>query len=178
VQEEGRGSPLLPERLTGRETRPVMTRPLVLRDWLLASVCAGLVSGITLAAFAAFADMRAGLPAAATYTFLASAVGGDALGASPSAVPVGVLVLFAGTILWALGYTYASRYQTQLLNRPLISGACFGVIVWFVMQAVLVGAGHFTAPTIYTFDRDMVAFIIFFGIPLTLVASRLYRPAP
>jgi hypothetical protein len=42
-----------------------------------------------------------------------------------------------------------------------------------VMQAVLVGAGHFSAPTIYTFDRDMVAYIIFFGIPLAFTASRL-----
>jgi hypothetical protein len=40
---------------------------------------------------------------------------------------------------------------------------------------VLVGAGHFTAPTIYTFDRDMVAFIVFFGIPLAFTASRLVR---
>ena len=152
-----------------------MTRPLVFRAWLTAAVGAGLVSGLTLALFAAFAESRAGLPIATTYVFLASAVGGTALGESPSAVLVGVLVLFAGTILWALGYLYAARHQEQLLARPLLSGACFGVIVWFVMQAVLVGAGHFTAPNIYTFDRDMVAFILFFGIPLTVVASRLYR---
>jgi hypothetical protein len=44
------------------------------------------------------------------------------------------------------------------------------------MQAVLVGAGHFTGPTIYTFDRDMVAFLLFFGIPLAFVASRMLRP--
>ena len=43
------------------------------------------------------------------------------------------------------------------------------------MQAMLVGAGHFTAPTIYTFDRDMVAFILFFGVPLAFTASRLMR---
>ncbi len=65
--------------------------------------------------------------------------------------------------------------QSQLLTRPLLSGAGFGVIVWFVMQVVLVGAGHFTPPNIYTFDRDMVGFILFFGIPLALTASRLLR---
>ena len=81
-----------------------MTRPLVLRDWLLAGVAAGLVSGLTLAAFAAFAAFRAGLPASTTYTFLASAVGGAGLGESPAAVPAGVVVLFAGTILGAFGY--------------------------------------------------------------------------
>ena len=70
---------------------------------------------------------------------------------------------------------YAARRQTQLLTRPLLSGAGFGVIVWFVMQAVLVGAGHFSAPTIYSFDRDMVAFILFFGLPLAVTAARLSR---
>ena len=145
------------------------------RDWLLAGAAAGLVSGITLAAFAAFAEVRAGQPVSATYTFLASAVGGPVFGEGASAVPVGVLVLFAGTILWAFGYVYGALRQPQLLTRPLISGAGFGVIVWFVMQVMLVGAGHFTAPTIYTFDRDMVAFLLFFGIPLAFTASKLLR---
>jgi hypothetical protein len=145
-----------------------------MREWV-AALGAGIVAGVTLAAFAAFAEIRAGLSATATYKFLASAVGGPALGDGPAAVPVGVLVLFAGTILWAFGYVYAARKQPQLLARPLISGTGFGIIVWFVMQAVLVGAGHFTAPTIYTFDRDMVAFIMFFGIPLAFTASRLVR---
>jgi hypothetical protein len=152
-----------------------MTRPLILRDWLAAGIGAGLVSGATLAAFAAFAEIRSGQPVTATYVFLASAVGGSALGDGPSAVPVGVLVLFAGTILWAFGYVYGARQQPQLVARPLISGAGFGIIVWFVMQAVLVGAGRFSAPTIYSFDRDMVAFLLFFGIPLAVTASKLLR---
>jgi hypothetical protein len=152
-----------------------MTRLLVQRDWLIAGVVAGLVSGATLAAFAAFAEVRAGLPISTTYTFLAAVVGGATLAAGPAAVAVGVLVLFAGTILWAYGYVYAAQKQGQLLTRPLISGAGFGLIVWFVMQAVLVGAGHFSQPTIYTFDRDMVAFLVFFGVPVAFVASRLLR---
>ena len=143
------------------------------RSWFVAGIAAGLVSGVLLVAFAAFADSRAGIPASTTYAFLAAVVGGSALGDSAAAVPIGVAVLFAGTLLWAFGYLYAARKQAQLLTRPLISGAGFGVIVWFVLQAVLVGAGHFSAPTIYTFDRDMVAFILFFGVPLAFTASRV-----
>jgi hypothetical protein len=147
----------------------------ITREWLVPAIGAGLVSGITLAAFAAFAQVRAGQPIAATYTFLASAVGGPVFGEGASAVPVGVAVLFAGTIFWAFGYVYGARHQPQLVARPLISGAAFGVIVWFVMQVVLVGVGKFTAPNIYSFDRDMVAFLLFFGIPLAFVAARLMR---
>jgi hypothetical protein len=152
-----------------------MTRPLVSRDWLVAGVGAGLVAGLTAAAFAAFTQLRAGLPVSATYAFIASAAGGPALGDGPLAVPAGVLVLFVLAILWAFAYLYAARAQAQLLNRPLLSGAGFGVIVWFVMQAALVGAGRYTTPTIYTFDRDMVAYIIFFGMPLAFTAARLMR---
>ena len=152
-----------------------MTRSLVRRDWLVAGVVAGLISAVTLAAFAAFAELRAGLPVSNTYTFLAAAVGGAALSDGAAAVPAGVLVLFAGTILWSFGYIYAASKHSQLLPRPLISGAGCGLIVWFVMQAVLGGAGHFTAPTIYTFDRDMVAFLVFFGVPVAFVVSRMLR---
>jgi hypothetical protein len=152
-----------------------MTRPFPTRAWLAAGLGAGLVSGVTLAAFAAFTEIRNGQPVTATYAFLAAAVGGPVLADGPAAVPAGVLVLFAGTILWGFGYVYAAGKQSQLRTRPLLSGAGFGLIVWFVMQAVLVGAGHFTAPTIYTFDRDMVAFLLFFGIPLAFTASRLLR---
>jgi len=153
-----------------------MTRSAFMkRDWLVAGLGAGIVSGITLAIFAAIADTRAGQPPDSTYAFLSACVGGTAFGASPAAVPAGVAVLFAATLLWAFGYVYAAHHQSQLLSRPLISGAGFGVIVWFVMQVVLVGAGHFTPPNIYTFDRDMVGFIVFFGMPLALTASRLLR---
>jgi hypothetical protein len=153
-----------------------MTRPLVLRDWLVAGVGAGLVAGLAAAAFAAFTQLRSGLPVSGTYAFIASAAGGPGLGDGPLAVPAGVLALFVLAIFWAFAYLYAARAQSQLLTRPLLSGAGFGVIVWFVMQAVLVGAGRFAAPTIYSFDRDMVAYIIFFGIPLAFTASRLMRP--
>lgn len=152
-----------------------MTEPLIRRNWVLAALGGGIVSGITLAAFSAFATMRAGLPASTTYTFLADAVGGTALAASTAAVPIGVAVLFAGTILWAFGYVYGAAKQSQLLTRPLISGAFFGFVVWLFMQAVLVGVGRFTPPNIYTFDRDMVAFLLFFGIPLAFTVSRLMR---
>ena len=154
---------------------PGMTRSLVLRDWLGAGLGAGIVSGITAAAFAAFSAARASLPPTAPFDFIAAVFGGPVFAGSSIAVPVGVLALFAYAILWAFGYLYASQKQPQLLTRPILSGVGFGIIVWFVSQAVLVGAGHYSAPTIYSFDRDMVGFIIFFGVPLTLVASRLIR---
>ncbi len=143
------------------------------RSWFVAGIAAGLVSGILLVAFAAFEDARTGQPASATYTYLATALGGSTLGEGAAAVPIGVAALFAGTLLWSFGYLYAARRQPQLLTRPLISGAVFGIIVWLVMQSELALVGRFSPPTTYTFDRDMVAFILFFGMPLAFTASRV-----
>jgi hypothetical protein len=152
-----------------------MTRPLVLRDWLTAGIGAGLVSGVLVAAFAAFSAARSGLPPTAAYSFIASAVGGPAFGDGPEAAPVGVLCILIAAILWAFGYIYGATKQSQLLTRPILSGVGFGIIVWLFSQAMLVGAGKFSAPNIYSFDRDMVAYIIFFGVPLAFTASRLLR---
>jgi hypothetical protein len=89
-------------------------------------------------------------------------------------VPLGVGGLFAGSIAWAFGYLYAAQRQPQLLTRPLISGIGFGLIVWFVNQLVLVTLDRW-APTFYGLDRDLIAFVIFFGVPLAFTAARLLR---
>ena len=152
-----------------------MTDSLSLRDRLLAGVAAGLVSGITLAAFAAFAQLRSGQSVASTYTFLAEAAAGPGIAGSAGEVALGVAVLFASAIVWAVGYSYAALHQPQLLTRPVLSGLVFGIVVWFVSQLLLVAAQRFTEPTLATFDRDMVAFPLFFGIPLAYVAARFLR---
>ena len=152
-----------------------MARTLVRRDRITAGFGAGIAAGLALAVFSAFAQRRAGNAISGTYRFLADAVAGQAAASSSWAVPAGIAILFACTILWAFGYLYAAEKQPQLLSRPLISGIGFGVIVWFVMQALLVPIGRFHQPTIYSFDRDIVAFTLFFGIPLAYVAARLTR---
>ncbi len=152
-----------------------MARTLVRRDWITAGTAAGIASGLGLVLFSAFAQRRAGNAISGTYRFLADAIAGPQVASASWAVPVGIAVLFACTILWAFGYLYAAQRQPQLLARPIISGLGFGVIVWFVMQALLVPIGRFQRPNIYTFDRDIVAFTLFFGIPLALVAARLTR---
>jgi hypothetical protein len=148
---------------------------MVLRDWLVAGIGAGLVSGILAAAFAAFAATRGGFPLSAPYRFIAGAVGGNALGEGHLAPLIGIAFLLIAAILWAFGYLYGAKQQSQLITRPILSGVGFGVIVWLFTQAMLVGAGKFTAPNIYTFDRDMVGYIVFFGVPLAFTASRLIR---
>ena len=48
---------------------------------------------------------------------------------------------------WALGYVYLARTQPQLLARPFVSGAVFGVIVYIFTQIALLTAGLYHRPT-------------------------------
>jgi hypothetical protein len=152
-----------------------MTQPLTSPRSLIAGFGSGLVSGITLAIFAALSEYKIGEPVSKTYTFLASAVAGDSILTSSLAVPLGVLVLFAGTTLWAFGYVYTAQKQPQLVTRPLFSGSFFGFIVWFVNQAVLAVSGHFTGLNMDIIVRDLTGFVVFYGLPMAFVAARLMR---
>jgi hypothetical protein len=150
-----------------------MTRSLVRRDWIVAGVAAGLVAGILSCRFAYLAQLKAGLPPAAAFEFFASVIAGDQAVGAAWAVPLGAAAVIVTAIAWAFGYLYAAQRQVQLLRRPLISGIGFGAIVYLFMLALLIPVGKFHNPTIYTFDRDIVGFTLFFGIPLAFVAARL-----
>jgi hypothetical protein len=151
-----------------------MNRTLDRRDWIVAGVVAGIAAGITVSAFAAFNDLQTGDSPLATYAFVATVFAGPQAQGAPWAVPLGILAVFGASIGWAFGYLTAARRQRQLLRRPLLSGIGFGIIVWFVNLLVLVAANRF-APTFFGLDRDLIAYIAFFGMPLAFVASRLLR---
>ena len=152
-----------------------MTRMLVRRERLTAGLAAGLVAAGTLAAFAAFSQWSGGAPIEGTYTYLARALAGPGADGAPWAVPAGIAVLIGASIAWAFAYVYAAQKQPQLFTRPWISGAAFGVMVWLVMQAVLIPFGEFHPAGIFQEDRDLFGLMLFFGIPLALVAARLTR---
>ena len=152
-----------------------MSVSLARRDRAVAALAAGLVAGITATFFACLAEWRAGGPPSDAFTYFATIVAGDqAVGAS-WAVPLGVVAVLAAAVAWAFGYLYAAGRQPQLVRRPLLSGIGFGVIVWLMMLALTVLVGKFHPPTIYSFDRDIVGFTVFFGIPLAFVVARLTR---
>jgi hypothetical protein len=148
---------------------------LVRREWLTVGLVAGLVGAATLAAFAAAAQWYTGDPITGTYAFLAKVLAGPQAEGAPWAVPTGIVVLVVGSILWAYGYLSAAEQQSQLFTRPIISGVFFGITVWLVMQLMLVPFGMFHPPGLYEFDRELIGFILFFGLPIALVSARLTR---
>jgi uncharacterized membrane protein YagU involved in acid resistance len=155
-----------------------VARTLVLRDQLLAGLAAGIAGGIVIDAFLIATTLAGGAtPAQALgmYPWIASVLFGPAILTNPAAPLLGVVLHIAVSIFWALGYVYLIRSQPQLLTRPFLSGACFGLVVYCFMEIMLITAGAYHRPKPQELGIGLVAHIVFFGMTVSLVVSRMLR---
>jgi hypothetical protein len=150
-------------------------RTVTLRDQLTVGLVAGLAGGILIEAFLFATQLARGLPGGARAAdFAVAALGPGALG-GPASVFIGAAIQLCIAIAWALGYVSLLRSQPQLIARPWLSGACFGLIVYFFVQIVLLTAGVYHTPQQTQLVVDVVAYVGCYGIAVALVASRLLR---
>jgi uncharacterized membrane protein YagU involved in acid resistance len=155
-----------------------VARTLVLRDQLLAGLAAGIAGGFIIDAFLIATTLAGGATLAQAlgmYPWIASVLFGPAILTNPAAPLLGVILHFAVSIFWALGYVYLIRSQPQLLTRPLLSGACFGLVVYCFMEIMLITAGEYHRPKPQELGIGLVAHIVFFGMTVALVVSRMLR---
>jgi len=156
-------------------------RTVTLRDQAVAGLVAGIAGGVLIQLFLFAAQLAGGTPAgklAGGFAFIAAALMGPSAYTNPAAVPIGIVLHFCVSIGWALGYVYLVRTQPQLLTRPLISGAGFGLMVYIFMQIVLLTAGEYHRPAPGALATQLIAHIVFFGIPVALIVSRMLRRSP
>jgi uncharacterized membrane protein YagU involved in acid resistance len=158
----------------------VIAPPLKMQ--LAAGAAAGLTGAILLDAFLFVTQIVAGAPPgqviSGAFTFIASVLFGPGIAANPAAPAIGAVIHLCVSIGWALGYVYLVRTQPQLLVRPWISGAGFGLVVYVFMLIVLLTAGMYHRPSPQRLENELIAHMLFFGIPVALVVSRvLARPA-
>ena len=157
-----------------------MRRSAPLRDQVTAGLVAGFTAGILIQAFYFVAWIARGEPAARfadTFVFIAATVLGPSAQTNAAAVPIGIVLHFCVAIGWALGYVYLIRAQPQLLARPWISGAAFGLVVYVFMQIILLYAGQYHRPAPQLLGTELIAHIVFYGVPVALIASRTLRRA-
>jgi len=147
--------------------------------WIAAALVAGLIAGILRDAYEiCLLWSSAGPAGAAAYlTGFATVLLGSSAAGMRWALAVGTVVSLALGILWAFGYVWSAQRQRQLLARPLISGLVFGAGVYVLTFALLLPAGRFVPMTVYTFGRDIVAYTVFFGVPLAAIVARFARVA-
>jgi uncharacterized membrane protein YagU involved in acid resistance len=153
-------------------------RSVTPREQIVAGLIAGIAGGILIDLFLFAVQLAGGTPAeklAGNFAFIAATLLGLGAYANPAAVPLGIVLHFGVAAGWALGYVYLVRTQPQLLTRPLISGAGFGLMVYIFMQIIILTAGQYHRPDPGTLLTQLVAHIVFFGIPVALIVSRMLR---
>jgi hypothetical protein len=152
-------------------------RTATLRAQLTAGILAGLAGGLLIAAFYraaewAFKVHADQLPLVAGYMKTTVLPPG---GRADLATALAFLLHLAVSAGWGIGYVWASRSSPQLLARPWLSGAAFGLIVYIVMQVMLLTAGLYHRPDFDVLLIQLAAYIVWFGIPLAVIASGRLR---
>lgn len=108
------------------------------------------------------------------YQFVASAALGPAAYANAGAAYLGVAVHFAVGIGWGIGYAYVAAGTPWVRERPIVSGAVFGLVVMVAMQLVEVVGKIYVLPNSGAFLNAVIAHTLFYGIPVAaLVKARL-----
>jgi hypothetical protein len=104
------------------------------------------------------------------WQFAASTALGKSALASPSSAWIGVALIFAASIGWAIGYAYTAHTRPAINKQPPISGFIFGLIVYVVMQFVLFSVQALKVPDIMSVYLGILACTVFFGIPIATIA--------
>jgi hypothetical protein len=109
------------------------------------------------------------------YRHVAAAVIGAGAFALPGAAYLGVAIHVVVSVAWAVGFASVALQAPQVVRRPILSGAVFGVVVYITMQLIEYFAGTAHPVTPAGIFAQLVAHTIFFGIPLALVVDARLR---
>jgi hypothetical protein len=142
-------------------------------DWgkvLMQGAVAGIVGAIALAIFLMVAlGSMAHLTPVQILMADAHDVGSD----SPV---VGLLAHLAVGVLWGIGYVYVAATRPVAVASPWLAGVVYGLIVWLLMQFILILGGLWPGLSPIGFVLQIVAYTLFFGLPVAFTTRALARP--
>jgi hypothetical protein len=142
---------------------------------LITGLIAGIVGGVLIDAYfigVSFAASHSANVATYYQSVAAIAVGKLAL-VDPNSAWLGVVIHFALSIAWGIGYVYAALQTPPIAARPVVSGIAFGFIVYLTMQIVAVATNTFRPPDTALLVNGLIAYTAFFGLPIALITYRL-----
>jgi hypothetical protein len=110
----------------------------------------------------------------ALWQWIASTVLGKVAFTSPSYAVAGLLIHFLVSIGWAGGYAYLAARQPIFTLRWATSGLVYGIVVFVMMQVILLADNSVKPiPNPNAFVNIVIAHMVFFGLPVAFVVSRL-----
>jgi hypothetical protein len=151
-------------------------RPLVWPRLVMRAITAGIAAGVLLDLYLWVTTIA---PAHRTmldfWQWVASTVVGNLAFTNAGFAWLGLVVNLIVSVGWAGGYAHLASQQPFLDRRWPISGLVYGVVVYVIMQAILLGGGKFVFPTGLGFEIALVGHMVFFGLPVAFVVARMDR---
>jgi predicted tellurium resistance membrane protein TerC len=138
----------------------------------------GLIAGALDLAFAVVFYGYQGIGAARLLQGIASAaIGDDAFNMGREGAALGAFFHFFISATAALVYFAASQRVALLTQRPLLSGAIFGVLMFLAMRLIVLPLSHigFHVPKTGNIVGELCSHIFLFGWVIALGASRAAR---
>lgn len=94
------------------------------------------------------------------------------------AVPLGMVLHFFISFVFAAAYVFAAERIPMLKARPVLCGLVYGVVAYLVMTYIVVplSLANFGGPAdAWRLAQSLFVHLVMFGLPIALAASRV-RP--
>jgi uncharacterized membrane protein YagU involved in acid resistance len=142
-------------------------------------VTGGLIGGALDLAFAvSYAAMEDFPPVKLLQTIASGAFGSSAFDGGAPMAAAGFTIHFLLSILWAAVFALLASRVAVLRKHLLVSGAAFGILVFFAMRCVLLPLSVYPRPVSFSMPGsfyDLLSHMFLFGVPIAL-AYRRYAP--
>jgi uncharacterized membrane protein YagU involved in acid resistance len=153
-----------------------MNRPSRIRAVLVGGSIAGALDILFALTFAAVEGVG---PARLLQTVASGLLGESAYDGGIPAAVLGFTTHFGLSYGWAAFFIAVASRIPRLVERPLLSGALFGVVVFFAMRLVLLPLSAFPHPVTFrplAATLDLLSHMFLFGLPIALAAAKAINP--
>ena len=146
------------------------------RSGLWAVAVGGAIAGALDILFAiSFAASRGTPPTGLLQAVASGLLGKEAYAGGVPVAALGLALHFAMSFLWASIFLLASRHIRLLVERPLLSGILFGIVVFLTMRLVVLPLSAFPHPMSFkplATTLDLLSHMFLFGVPIALATRR------
>src|SRR5262245_5489069 len=144
-----------------------------------AIVIGGLIGGALDLDFAvSFAALNGVPPVKLLQSVASGAFGSSASDGGQTTAFAGFAIHFVLSLLWAALFAFLASRIEPLRRNAIVSGALFGILVFFMMRLVVLPLSAFPRPVSFNMPAsfyDLLSHMFLFGVPIAL-AYRRYAP--
>ncbi len=122
-----------------------------------------------------FAAVNGVGPVQLLQTVASGLLGEEAYAGGAPAAALGLAGHFIMSYLWAALFVAIAVRLPRLTVRPILTGAIFGVLVFFAMRLVVLPLSAFPHPVTFkplSAGLDLLSHMFLFGVPIALAAAR------